>query len=813
MTPRHNSATAQDVATTTPHEHVDTVVVGSGFGGSVTAYRLAEAGRTVAVLERGKPFPPGSFPRSPAGIGRNFWDPSEGLHGMFDVWRFKGLDAVVSSGLGGGSLIYANVLLRKDEHWFVHEDPLPNGGYETWPLSRADLDPHYDTVERMLGAQRYPVEHVGYDATAKTAAMHRAAREIGLAVDLPPLAVSFAPRPGGTPLTGAPIPEAEYGNIHGVPRRTCVLCGECDLGCNDGAKNTLDHTYLSAAQHAGADIRVRHEVRGFAPRPGGGYVVRYVVHTDDGEGTPVNTGHKPLHTITCDRLVLAAGALGTTFLLLRSRSAFPGLSDALGTRFSGNGDLLGALLGARDPDGAHRPVQASRGPVITSAIRVPDRHDGDGHGRGYYVEDAGYPAFVDWLVESARVTGTMERTLRFVAGLARSRLLGRTKTGISAQLAELIGRAELSDGSLPLLGMGRDVPDGVLYLRRGQLEAEWTTETSEVYFAAVRSTMAEIATALGARFVDNPLSRLRRVITVHPVGGAPMGRHDSEGVCDAYGAVFGFPGLYVADGAAMPGPVGANPSLTIAAFADRLADRALESATPAQRRTAGIPAQQRRDGAAAGPVANHDPTAVEFTEEMKGFLALGALDPLDAAQLGRTAGQRVAFRLTISTDDVDRFVRDPAHLGTAAGWLDSDLLGGRLEVTQGWFNLFVRPEQPRLRHMLYRLHFTDGGGNPLTLVGHKDVADDPGQDVWRDTSTLFTRILAGHVSPSDVDADGAAPVVATGVLTIHMPDFLQQLTTFRAHGPRPVHALEEFGRFFLGELWDIYGSRLAKGVS
>jgi cholesterol oxidase len=796
MTPRQDAA---------PHEHVDTVVVGSGFGGSVTAYRLAEAGRTVVVLERGKPYPPGSFPRSPAGLGRNFWDPSAGLHGMFDVWRFRGLDAVVSSGLGGGSLIYANVLLRKDEHWFVHEDPLPNGGYETWPVTRADLDPHYDAVERMLAAQRFPLGHTGYDTTAKTAAIHRAARDIGVAVDLPPLAVSFAPRPGEKPAIGAPIPDPAYGNIHGVPRRTCVLCGECDLGCNDGAKNTLDHTYLSAAHHAGADIRTRHEVRGFAPRPGGGYLVRYVVHGDADEGQPVDTRRKPVRTLTCDRLVLAAGALGTTFLLLRSRSAFPGLSEALGSRFSGNGDLLTALLDARDPDGAHRPVQASRGPVITSAIRVPDRHDGEADGRGYYIEDAGYPAFVDWLVEGVRVGGTAERALRLVAELVRARLTGRTKTGISAHIAQLIGRAELSDGSLPLLGMGRDVPDGLLYLRRGQLEADWTTETSEAYFAAVRATMAELAGALGARFVDNPLWRLKRTITVHPLGGAPMARHESEGVCDPYGEVFGFPGLYVADGAAMPGSVGANPSLTIAAFANRLAEHALEGAKPAARRRTAIPAQHR-------PAATES-TSVEFTEEMKGYLALGSLDPAEAAQAGRQAGDELSFRLTIRTGDTDRFVREPEHLGTAEGRIDCDLLGGRLEVQGGWFNLFVVAGSPQHRRMLYRLHFADGGGNPLTLLGHKDVADDRGQDVVRDTTTLFTRIVAGHLPPAQgSDVDDAAPVVATGVLTIHLADFLQQLASFRAHGPRPAQALEEFGQFFLGRLWDVYGLHLREAA-
>src|SRR3954449_1526020 len=117
--------------------HFDAIIVGSGFGGSVTAYRLAEAGRRVLVLERGKAYPPGSFPRSPRKLKTNFWDPSRGLQGMFDVWGFSGLDGLVSSGLGGGSLIYANVMLGKDERWFVGPDD-PGPGGEAWPVTRAD---------------------------------------------------------------------------------------------------------------------------------------------------------------------------------------------------------------------------------------------------------------------------------------------------------------------------------------------------------------------------------------------------------------------------------------------------------------------------------------------------------------------------------------------------------------------------------------------------------------------------------------------------------------------------------------------------
>ena len=146
------------------------MVIGSGFGGAVTAYRLAESGLSVILLERGQAYPPDSFPRTPAEMSRAFWDPAAGLYGMFDVWHFTGCDSVVSSGLGGGSLIYANVLLRKDEHWFVQDDPLPHGGFESWPVTRSDLDPHYDEVERMLGATPYPLEVAPYAATRKTRA-------------------------------------------------------------------------------------------------------------------------------------------------------------------------------------------------------------------------------------------------------------------------------------------------------------------------------------------------------------------------------------------------------------------------------------------------------------------------------------------------------------------------------------------------------------------------------------------------------------------------------------------------------------------
>jgi len=557
--------------------HFDVVVVGSGFGGSVSAYRLAEAGKSVCVLERGKPYPPGSFPRSPRALAQAFWDPSEGLYGMFNLWSFRGIGALVSSGLGGGSLIYANVLLRKDERWFVQED-LANGGYEHWPVSRADLDPHYDRAEEMLNAQRYPFDHPPFDGTPKTAAFQEAADRLGREFMLPPLAVTFA-NDGKAPVPGEPIRE-EHPNLHGRTRYTCRLVGECDIGCNYGSKNTLDYNYLSAAKRLGADLRTRCEVRSFAPREGGGYVVSFVEHDPADEGRKIDTRSsavRPEREVTCHRLVLSAGTLGSTYLLLRNRDAFPGLSRRLGTRFGGNGDLLTFALKARHPDGSPRILDPGYGPVITSAIRMPDALDG-GEGRGFYVQDAGYPEFLSWVIHATQGPGALWRWRRVAARILFSLLRREPEVDLSAEVASLLSDTGVSAGSLPLLGMGRDIPDGRMMLKDGKLDVDWVKGKSGPFFDRLRDFSRDIAGALGADFKSNPTWYLGRVITVHALGGCPMGRTPEEGVVDEWGEVFGYPGFTIADGSVMPGPVGPNPSLTIAALADRFADRATGNA-------------------------------------------------------------------------------------------------------------------------------------------------------------------------------------------------------------------------------------------
>jgi cholesterol oxidase len=196
-------------------------------------------------------------------------------------------------------------------------------------------------------------------------------------------------------------------------------------------------------------------------------------------------------------------------------------------------------------------------------------------------------------------------------------------------------------------------------------------------------------------------------------------------------------------------------------------------------------------------------STVRFTEEMLGHVTFGETDFARGAVASREGSEFLKFHLTIEVQDMEAFSHDPLRPAVAVGYLQCDALGGRLPVEQGWFNLFV-DVGPRTKHMLYRLWFRDGVGHPLTMTGFKLVEDDAGFDVWKDTTTLFTQVLRGHVPEGQ---DATAEHVASGILRIRVRDFAKQLTTFRAGGPdarSKAGALVKFGWIFLGQLAEAY---------
>jgi len=207
-------------------------------------------------------------------------------------------------------------------------------------------------------------------------------------------------------------------------------------------------------------------------------------------------------------------------------------------------------------------------------------------------------------------------------------------------------------------------------------------------------------------------------------------------------------------------------------------------------------------------------TSVSFTEEMKGFMTFGELDYDRGFRLGKSSGTSIMFHLTITVNGVNRFVTDPEHdTDDVKGYVRCDALGGQLPVESAKFNLFVDDQDPSIKRMFYRLFFKDNQGNPLTLSGFKYIKDDAGSDLWHDTTTLFTRILNGHIGEEDETAAAKDPeklkpmVKGSGIIHIYFFDFMKQLTTFRAEGPTlsdRASAMARFGRLFMGKLWDVY---------
>jgi cholesterol oxidase len=532
-------------------------VIGSGFGGAVAACRLAESKQfDVHVLERGARYGRNAFPRRPDQIQEAFWDPDDGLFGLFEYHAFEhsGIDVVSASGLGGGSLIYANVLYRMPAEFFA-----------AWPggITRVQLDPYYARVLAMLEARPYPIDEPGspYRATPKTLALAEAVAKISsdphghpaMRMEWPDLAIQFGPRVG-----------EERANAQGIMQTTCVMCGECVIGCNIHAKNTLDLTYLARAEHHGATLHTWCEVQDVRPGNHGRYTVTY------GDPRTKETCSKDY-----DLVIVAAGSLGSTRLLLQGRQHFPQLSQTLGTRWSANGDLLGFVMQT------DWPVYPTQGPVITGAIRVEAGGYADGFPTAMWIEDGGFPRLLAWYI-LGQVSGKRPHwaMLRGVYGYLKGLLGLRRESNIGNDLSPFIPDSRLITHVLPLLGMGRDLATGRITLksrgahRRACLHLDWSVNQSALHYERLHHSMQRIATALGGRFVESPLGLLHRYISVHPLGGCPMGDSATTGVVDARTAqVFGYDGLYIMDGSIMPMAIGPNPALTIAALAEMYAER------------------------------------------------------------------------------------------------------------------------------------------------------------------------------------------------------------------------------------------------
>jgi cholesterol oxidase len=516
----------------------DIVVVGSGFGGGIAACRLAEAGLRVCVLERGRRFAPSDFIDDPADAPRMLWHERLNTGGMFDVRLMRDVSVITAAGVGGGSLVYANVQLRAPADVFDAR----------WPqaIDRPALDPWYDRTEAALEPRTTPAE----PALAKIAAFAAAGRRAGHEAELLPLAVHF----------GADRAHP----FSGVAQSGCQNLGRCDLGCPVNARNTVDITYVARAEQHGAEVRPLHLVSALRPpdRPGEPW---QVVAKDLASGRKL--------TVRAPAVVLAAGTLGSTRLLLKNRRHIRGLSPALGSRFSGNGDALAIAFDARDADVAHAHNEI--GPVMTSVLDLTAE-------RRLIAADGGLPARFEGLLDVARgvqvVRGWQRWLLR--AGLVLEHLGVTDRRLRPRRFSVPAGRSDAD--ALIYLMMGRDGSDGQMRLTPlfRCLDIRWNPAGSAPLLAEEQRTADELGTAAEAdMFYALKGGLASKFTTVHPLGGCPMSDDPAQGVVDDGGRVHGVGGLHVLDGSIVPTALGVNPSKTIAALAERGAARLVEELT------------------------------------------------------------------------------------------------------------------------------------------------------------------------------------------------------------------------------------------
>ena len=509
----------------------DVVVVGSGFGGGVTACRLSEQGMRVCVLERGRRFGPGDFPDRPEQAPLAFWHPTLNPGGMLDLRLMKDLSVITAAGVGGGSLVYANVQLRAPADVF---DQAP------WPeaITRAELDPYYDRTEEALQPRETPPVPEG--VLPKVRAFDAMASRAGRSATLLPLAVHFG--------------ESRRHPFSDVYQRGCQNLGRCDLGCPVLAKNTVDITYLARAEAHGAEVYPLHDVLRIDPQGGAGAGWR--VSFRDLQYRNGGSVQAPL-------LVLAAGTIGSSRLLLKNRERLGRLSPALGSRFSGNGDALALAL---DPAAAGvTGARTEYGPTMTSRIDYTDE-------RGFMVADGGLPGNFGGVLAALRDVNALTGWGRVVLHVKNAATrLGLTDLHVTHHGLKLRDQEPIGD-SLVFLMIGRDAADGQMRLTPvfGCFDIRWSKSDSAGLFAGMREAAGELARAAQAKsFFALDAGPLGKFITVHPLGGCPMSDDPARGVTDHQGRVHGYDGLYVLDGSIVPTALGVNPSKTIAALAER----------------------------------------------------------------------------------------------------------------------------------------------------------------------------------------------------------------------------------------------------
>ncbi|HWS31281.1 MAG TPA: GMC family oxidoreductase [Actinoplanes sp.] len=496
----------------------DVLVIGSGFGGSVTALRLTEKGYRVGVLEAGRRFTDDQFAKTSWRLRDYLWAPALGCYGILRLTLLNDVMIMSGAGVGGGSLGYACTLYEPPDGFY--EDP-QWAGIADW---KTELAPYYDQAKRMLGVTPNPV------LTASDEALRAVADEMGVGETFrpTPVGVLFGESPG------VPVQDPFFGGA-GPDRRTCTLCGSCMTGCRGNAKNTLVKNYLYLAEKAGAEVHERTTVTEVRPVARG-----YEIKTNNG-------------MFRADQVVFAAGALGTQRLLhrMRDRGLLPHISPRLGELSRTNSEsILGARTRRADRDFTH-------GVAITSSIH-PDPVT--------HVEPVRYGPGSNLLALLATVLVDEGRprwwqAVKTLAKAGRDLRLYLSPRNWSKQTVVLLAMQPL-DNSI------------TVHTRRGLFGRRLSSrpgigEPNPVWVPAAHDVARRVAEQIDGVPTGAFTELIGRPVTGHFIGGCAIGATPEDGVVDPYQRLFGHPGLHVIDGSVVAANLGVNPSLTITALAER----------------------------------------------------------------------------------------------------------------------------------------------------------------------------------------------------------------------------------------------------
>ncbi|MEU6847727.1 GMC family oxidoreductase [Streptomyces sp. NPDC046716] len=528
----------------------DVVVIGSGFGGSVSALRLTEKGYRVGVLEAGRRFTPGTLPKNSWDIKNYLWAPRLGMYGIQRIHLLGNVMVLAGAGVGGGSLNYANTLYVPPKPFF--EDPQWKD-ITDW---EEELKPYYEQAQRMLGVRLNPTMTPA-DVHLKAAAQSMG---IGDTFHMAPVGVFFGDGDDADGSAraepGRQVADPYFGGA-GPARKACTECGECMTGCRHGAKNTLNENYLYLAEKAGAEVHPMTTVVSVTDDSQGGYAVA-TLPTDDKKKSEGRT-------FTARRIVVAAGTYGTQTLLHRMKASgqLPHLSAKLGELTRTNSE---ALVGAQTTDRRYRRKHGgdradfTRGVAITSSIH-PDANthiEPVRYGKGSNAMGGMSILQVPYAEGSSRVAGWLANVVKHPTQMARSLSNRRwsEKTIIGLVMQSL-------DNSLTTYLKPDGVGKGLLTARQGH------GAPNPAQIRAASEGAAAIAAEINGFAGSNVGELMGTPLTAHFLGGCPIGDSAETGVIDPYHRVYGHPGISVVDGAAVSANLGVNPSLTITAQAER----------------------------------------------------------------------------------------------------------------------------------------------------------------------------------------------------------------------------------------------------